>query len=123
MFKQFKDLYIINNMDLEYYLLCKKNFDNIIANLTEIIENYDNIFSYTDELDMVNSEYLLDKFQPIDSKEQFKIRLNYAKYCRTYCYRKAQQACSHEFVKDTIDITPDRSENITYCSICEYTKK
>jgi hypothetical protein len=116
-------------MSLEYYLLCKKNFDSIISNLTEIIEKYENIFSYTDQLDMVDdlnmkfSEYLFDKFQPIDSKEQFKIRLNYAKYCRTYCYRKAQQACSHEFVTDMIDITPDRSENITYCSICEYTKK
>ena len=110
-------------MSLEYYLLCKKNFDSIIANLTEIIENYENIFSYTNELDMVNSECLLDKFQPIDSKEQFKIRLNYANYCRTYCCRKAQQSCSHEYVTDMIDINPERSQNITFCRICEYTLK
>ena len=110
-------------MSLEYYLLCKKNFDSIIANLTVIIDNYENIFSYTHELDMADSECLLDKFQPIDSKEQFKIRLNYAKYCSIYCYRKAQQACSHEFVTDMIDINPERSQNITFCRICEYTKK
>jgi hypothetical protein len=110
-------------MSLEYYLLCKKNFDNIISNLNDIIEKYDNIFSYTDELDMVDSEYLLDKFQPIDSKEQFKTKLKHIEYCRTYCCRKAQQACSHEFVSDMIDINPERSQNITFCRICEYTLK
>jgi len=106
-------------MSLDYYLSCKKNFDTIIENLTELIENYENIFSYTDGLDIVDSEYLLDKFQLIDSKEQFKIRLNFAKYCRNYCYQKVKQVCSHEFVTDSIDINPDRSQNITFCRICE----
>ena len=31
--------------------------------------------------------------------------------------------CEHTFVEDVIDITPDRSQNITYCTICEYTKE
>jgi hypothetical protein len=109
-------------MSLEYYLLCKKNFDCIIANLNEIIEKYDDIFFNTDGLDTVDSEYLLDKIQLIDSKEKFNIKLNDAKYCRAYCYRKAQQVCSHEFITDLIDINPERSQNITYCRICEYTK-
>ena len=30
--------------------------------------------------------------------------------------------CEHSFVEDVIDITPDRCQHITYCTICEYTK-
>ena len=30
--------------------------------------------------------------------------------------------CEHTFVEDVIDITVDKSQNITYCTICEYTK-
>ena len=29
--------------------------------------------------------------------------------------------CSHELVYDTIDIDPERSENICYCKICNIT--
>ena len=29
--------------------------------------------------------------------------------------------CSHKFINDTIDIHPEKSMNITYCKICEYT--
>ena len=29
--------------------------------------------------------------------------------------------CVHEFVRDLIDITPDKSMEITYCILCEYT--
>ncbi len=108
-------------MSVEYYLSCKKKFENIITNLTEIIENYENIFSYTEELDMADAEYFLDKFKPIDSKEQLNIRLNYAQHCKNYCNRKIRQICVHEFVTDMIDINPERSQNITFCRICEYT--
>lgn len=108
-------------MSVEYYLLCKKKFENIIANLTEIIENYENIFSCTEELDKADAEYFLNKFKPLHSKEQLNIRLNHAQYCKNYCNRKIQQICVHEFIKDTIDITPEISQNITFCRICEYT--
>ena len=38
------------------------------------------------------------------------------------CDKKIQELCPHDFIDDMIDITPDRSEHITYCKICEYTK-
>ena len=31
--------------------------------------------------------------------------------------------CEHNFVKDSIDISPDESQEIEYCTFCEYTKK
>jgi|688.fasta_scaffold567811_2 hypothetical protein len=30
--------------------------------------------------------------------------------------------CEHEWIDDLIDITPDRSQHITYCKHCEITK-
>ena len=109
-------------MSLEYYLLCREKFDIIIANLNDIIQNYNDIFSYTNEL-VADVEYMCYKFQPKESKVQLELKLNHAKHCRTYCNRKINQICVHEFVTDTIDITPDNSQSITYCRICEYTKK
>ena len=29
--------------------------------------------------------------------------------------------CKHEYIEDLIDITPDRSQKITYCKICSCT--
>ena len=55
---------------------------------------------------------------------------------RTYCLDKINHItqmitnltkdihdnCLHEFVNDSIDIDCECSQNITYCTICEYTK-
>ena len=41
---------------------------------------------------------------------------------KTQLENKIIQICNHDFENDTIDITPERSKNITYCKICEYTK-
>ena len=41
---------------------------------------------------------------------------------KNICDEKIIELCEHEFIDDTIDITPDKSENITYCRICSFTK-
>ncbi len=110
-------------MSVEYYLLCKTNFDSIIANLKETIENYDDIFSNTNNLDLNldqdERKCLLGKFQPNESKVQIETQLNFARYCATYCKQQLKQICLHEFVTDNIDTSPESSQNITYCRICE----
>ena len=42
---------------------------------------------------------------------------------KTSCINKDNNncICVHEFVRDLIDITPDKSMEITYCILCEYT--
>lgn len=42
---------------------------------------------------------------------------------KTSCINKDNNKykCDHEFVRDLIDITPDKSMEITYCILCEYT--
>ena len=34
-----------------------------------------------------------------------------------------QRLCKHNFVTDTIDVDPEKSKTICYCSICEFTKE
>lgn len=109
-------------MNLEYFLLCKNNYDSIISKLDDIIENYTVIFLNTELLDTSESNIHLDKFIPKEFIQELKSRLNYAQYCRNYCLEKIHELCVHEFITDTIDIDPDKSNNITYCKICEYTK-
>jgi hypothetical protein len=36
--------------------------------------------------------------------------------------RKIICNCSHNFIKDSIDISSELSQEIEYCDICEYTK-
>ena len=38
---------------------------------------------------------------------------------RRYC----REQCEHEWVKDYIDINPDKSQHIIYCSKCELMKE
>ena len=35
---------------------------------------------------------------------------------------KQNNVCNHEFVKDMIDITPEKSMNICYCVKCGFTQ-
>ena len=44
------------------------------------------------------------------------------KALKQICDEKIFELCEHEFIDDMIDITPDRSEKITYCGCCGYTK-
>jgi hypothetical protein len=42
---------------------------------------------------------------------------------QTNVRNKTKNNCEHEWVKDLIDIDPDRSKEICYCIKCELTKK
>lgn len=121
MCKQFKDLCVINNMSLEYYLLSKKKYESIMKHLESVIENFEDIFSYTTEFDMDEAEYILDIFQPRCHSEYIRSKLKCVRHLKNICEKKIKELCVHEFVNDTIDISPERSQNITYCKICEYT--
>lgn len=122
MCKQFKDLFVINNMSLEYYLLCKKKYESIIDHLESVIENFEDIFSYTAEFDMDEAEQILDIYNPHCHIDYIRGKLNCVRNLKKLCKNKIRKLCVHEFVKDSIDIDAERSQNITYCRICEYTK-
>lgn len=108
-------------MDLEYYLLCKKEYTNIINYLECIIEKYEYINNLTDSItELEPDSYNL--FQPENNKNFFIQRLNYVKQFKKICDNKIHELCHHDFIEDVIDISPDESKSIEYCRICEYTK-
>ena len=42
-------------------------------------------------------------------------------YVKSKPIKKCLPGCRHKFVKDLIDITPEKTEIIVYCEICEKT--
>jgi hypothetical protein len=49
--------------------------------------------------------------------------IEYDRILEDLAYLKENSCKQHEWVKDTIDISPEQSENICYCVVCEVTKK
>ena len=111
-------------MSLEYYLYCRKRYDYIIKNLEDITENYDCILDKTSDLNLEEELYkqLNEIFNLNNNKNYFINKLQYIKELKTICSERINQLCTHNFIEDIIDITPDKSKKIVYCEICEYTK-
>jgi len=99
-------------MDLEYYLFCRKRYENIITNLRVIIETYDILIEKEKNLKIESNN---DRTFFIEKRENI-IQL------KNICDNKINKLCKHEFEDDLIDITPDVSQHITYCKICGFTK-
>jgi len=106
-------------MSLEYYMYCRKSYDKIIQELDYIIDMFDEIDDITfAEIDIPNE--ILD----IDQNKNFFIeRKKYIEQLRKFCSDKVFELCCHEMVDDDIDITPERSQRIRYCEICDYTEQ
>ena len=107
-------------MSLNYYLFCRNSYDKIIQNLDDTITIFEQIdICIKEEENLVKSDIVLSN--QIHNKLFFIERKTDIKLLRDMCDKKMMGLCRHEFVEDTIDITPDKSQNIRYCSICEYT--
>jgi ppGpp synthetase/RelA/SpoT-type nucleotidyltranferase len=114
-------------MDINYFLLCKKKYNNILSYFENIINECDDIINelitnmqqknddniYEHVKTQLSNIYTL-KNQYIQEKE----RIN---YLIKECISNIQKLCNHQFVNDSIDITPEFSEKICYCTLCEYT--
>jgi hypothetical protein len=102
-------------MDINYFLSAKKNLQKILSFLKEIKLTYCEI--QMERGDGINSEYLIDNIYEYENKihehELIIEQLNQLIY----------ENCEHEFIEDVIDINPDKSQHITYCKNCEYTKE
>ena len=95
--------------NIDYFLFLKKKYINISSYLTEIINSYD-------ELSFYNNDFLLQCNKYKKELSEIKNFINNINY-------SISQLCQHEFVEDEIDLTPDRSQKIEYCQICEYTRE
>ena len=114
-------------MDINYFLLCKKKYNNIVSYLENIIDELDciinelivNIKQKND--DNIYEDVKMKLSNIYDLKNQYIQEKERISYLIKDCYTNIQKLCNHQFVNDSIDITPEISEKICYCSLCEYT--
>jgi len=95
--------------NIDYFLFLKKKYVNISSYLNEIINSYEEITFY-------NNDFLLQY-------NKYKNELSEIKHLINNINDSICHICKHEFVEDEIDLTPDLSQKIEYCQICEYTKE
>jgi hypothetical protein len=100
-------------MSVEYFLFLRKRYENIIQHLLEIKYIKEEIVSYSEK-------YCLNDL-PCNSNLEDEIEFNTSNI--KYCNQQLKSLCNHIFIKDYIDITPDTSNLIEYCSICECNKE
>lgn len=109
------NMYVNINSHLEHI----QNFKTKMLTTIESIKKLDNNY-----FDVKCNEKLfltyINMFTDIDSYEELISGLEELKYTID---RKIKNICIHEWVYDYIDITPDSSQPICYCSKCEITKK
>ena len=98
-------------MDIQNLLFLKKKYISILSYLTEIMNTYDELYS------RVNGETLFKQYTKYKSEiTELNFLINNINY--TLC-----EICHHDYARDEIDINPDRSLQIEYCKICEYSKE
>ena len=91
-------------MEINYFLSEKRKLTDVLVYLNEIkIIHYNN--KNLIDFKSVNNE--------INEINETLLSLNKCIFL----------ICEHNFVDDLIDITPDVSKHITYCTVCEYTRK
>jgi hypothetical protein len=108
-------------MNIIFYLSLKKNYEKIKSNLENIINSYNeiNYISSSNKKSNINSNII---FEINDDIMHYKKKINDINLQIKIIYNFLFITCNHNFVEDTIDITPDKSKNIIYCSICECNK-
>jgi hypothetical protein len=112
-------------MDVLFYLSLKKSYEKIKNNLENIIYSYNEI-NY-----ISTSDKNFNKKTSISPSINFEINddlINFKKKLENICLtikiinNLLFINCDHNFIHDNIDITPDKSTHIIYCSICECSK-
>jgi len=88
---------------------------NNILLIDEIISNFEKMYHDCNEIEHSKNILRLREEYIIKKKEQIQLIEIYKD--------KIYKLCNHEFIDDEIDITPERTQKITYCTICESTKK
>jgi hypothetical protein len=103
--------------NIDYFLFLKKKYINIFNYVTEIINSYEEMLLHSNDFLLQCNKYKTELSELKHSiNSEIKHLINDVNY--SIC-----QICEHDFVEDEVDLTPDRSQKIEYCSICEYTKE
>jgi hypothetical protein len=116
-------------MDIYDFLLYKKNLTNILICTESIINSYtnisdmmNNIFHKNNNPD-VSSDIRREIFKLMEIRLTYDIKKTEIEQQIINCDNDIYKCCDHFFVEDYIDVTPDISKKIIYCTICELSKR
>jgi hypothetical protein len=114
-------------MDIYNFLLYKKKLNSNLVYNESIINSFDELLDKLDHIlktDTSNIDKIINEILQINE-----IKLTYICKKDTIeqqiinCDNQIYKCCEHEFVQDYIDVTPDISKKIVYCTICELSKR
>jgi len=88
---------------------------NYKSSFDHLINEYKALFKDKDEI--------IEEYKHIYDDKSLKDLLQIIVEFNDKVANELYQNCSHDFVNDMVDIDPDRSEEITYCSKCDLHKK
>jgi hypothetical protein len=113
------------NIMISIYRDLSNNLEQIKTSQTNIkkvkqsIEKMDNNYFNVKCDDNIFKNYL-NMFEDID---EYNKMIYHLETLKLYLIQKIQNMCKHEWVCDLVDITPDKSQHICYCRLCEVTMK
>jgi hypothetical protein len=108
-------------MDVLFYLSLKKSYEKIKNNLENIIYSYNEIRYISTSNKNFNNKPSVS-FEINDDLTNYKKKLENICLTIKIINNLLFINCDHNFIEDIIDITPDKSKSIIYCSICECSK-
>jgi hypothetical protein len=106
-------------MDINYFLLLRGKYNSMLSNINDMIETCIEINEYNAEFLTNNDRGLYMLFNSDANKKQFIESQKHVQHLKNICNQYIHSLCNHEFVKDDIDIDPDRSNTISYCNLCQ----
>jgi len=117
-------------IDVNFLFTLRTKYNSILARLREIVDIYDEIIGNPELLLTLHRDFLtntelltrIDSVQIIEQRKYYMTQIAHIIKTIKNVTSDIHANCVHEFVNDSIDIDCDRSQNITYCTICEYTK-
>ena len=121
----------VPTIDVSFLLTLRKQYNIILSHLCEIVNTYDAIIGNPELLLTLHSDVLLltdlstriDSVQIVEQKKHYLTKIKHITQTIQNVTKDIHQNCAHDFIDDSVDIDCERSQNITYCTICEYTKQ
>lgn len=120
----------VPKIDVSFLLTLRKKYNAVLLHLSEIVDIYNEIIGnpellltlHGDVLSQTDLSTRIDSVQIVEQKKYYLTKINHITQTISNVTKDIHQNCVHEFENDSIDIDCECSQNITYCTICEYTK-
>ena len=110
-------------MDINYFLLLKRKYNSMLSNLNDIVEICKEIDEHNEEYITNNDKVLYILFNSDANRKIFVEKKKEVQCFTNLCNQYIHSLCKHEFIKDDIDIDPDKSMTISYCRLCELSEE